>query len=107
MCIDIAFHSAFLLACLKKCNVGKLLSCKYRGVFEVRRAEKVIDSYSGIQAHLSTCASPKVLDVVSKFPQKINLDEVPRLSTWPRQFHVTGAKEENIALYFFAKNFER
>uniref|UniRef100_A0A6N2L550 AIPP2-like SPOC-like domain-containing protein n=1 Tax=Salix viminalis TaxID=40686 RepID=A0A6N2L550_SALVM len=85
---------------------SKLLSCKYRGVFEVRRAEKVIDSYSGIQAHLSTCASPKVLDVVSKFPQKINLDEVPRLSTWPRQFHVTGAKEENIALYFFAKNFE-
>ncbi|KAG5224302.1 Zinc finger, FYVE/PHD-type [Salix suchowensis] len=78
----------------------------WQGVFEVRRAEKVIDSYSGIQAHLSTCASPKVLDVVSKFPQKINLDEVPRLSTWPRQFHVTGAKEENIALYFFAKNFE-
>ncbi|KAJ6744088.1 RING/FYVE/PHD ZINC FINGER SUPERFAMILY PROTEIN [Salix purpurea] len=62
--------------------------------------------WHGIQAHLSTCASPKVLDVVSKFPQKINLDEVPRLSTWPRQFHVTGAKEENIALYFFAKNFE-
>ncbi|KAF9661244.1 hypothetical protein SADUNF_Sadunf19G0048100 [Salix dunnii] len=78
----------------------------WQGVFEVHRAETVISSYSGIQAHLSTCASPKVLDVVSKFPQKINLDEVPRLSTWPRQFHSAGAKEENIALYFFAKNFE-
>jgi hypothetical protein len=107
VCIDIAFSSTFLPACLKKCNVGKLLLCKYRGVFEVHRAEKVVDLYDGIQAHLSTCASPKVLDVVSKFPQKIKLDEVPRISTWPRQFLVTGAKEENIALYFFAKNFER
>ncbi|KAI9377259.1 hypothetical protein POPTR_019G041900v4 [Populus trichocarpa] len=78
----------------------------WQGVFEVHRAEKVVDLYDGIQAHLSTCASPKVLDVVSKFPQKIKLDEVPRISTWPRQFLVTGAKEENIALYFFAKNFE-
>ncbi|XP_011012545.1 PREDICTED: uncharacterized protein LOC105116774 isoform X5 [Populus euphratica] len=78
----------------------------WQGVFEVHRAEKVIDLYDGIQAHLSTCASPKVLDVVSKFPQKIKLDEVPCISTWPRQFLVTGVKEENIALYFFAKNFE-
>jgi hypothetical protein len=45
--------------------------------------------------------------MVNKFPQNINLDEVPRLSTWPRQFHISGAKEENIALYFFAKDFER
>ncbi|CAK7333685.1 unnamed protein product [Dovyalis caffra] len=76
------------------------------GVFEVHRSEKFSDLYGGIQAHLSTCASPKVFDMVNKFPQKINLDEVPRLSTWPRQFHTSGAKEENIALYFFAKDFE-
>ncbi|KAJ6884298.1 hypothetical protein NC652_031331 [Populus alba x Populus x berolinensis] len=78
----------------------------WQGVLEVHRSEKFIDLYGGIQAHLSTCASPKVHDMVNKFPQNINLDEVPRLSTWPRQFHISGAKEENIALYFFAKDFE-
>ncbi|KAJ6360383.1 hypothetical protein OIU77_004403 [Salix suchowensis] len=78
----------------------------WQGAFEVHRSEKFIDLYGGIQAHLSTCASPKVHDMVNKFPQNINLDEVPRLSTWPRQFKISGAKEENIALYFFAKDFE-
>lgn len=90
-----------------KCVVVKLLFHICRGAFEVHRVGKFLDLFGGIQAHLSTCASPKVLDVVNKFPQKIILDEVPRLSTWPRQFYNDGAKEDNIALYFFAKDFER
>lgn len=65
------------------------------------------DLCAGIQAHLSTCASPKVLEVVNKFPHKVPLHEVPRLSTWPSQFNGSGAKEDNIALYFFAKDLER
>ncbi|KAJ4829184.1 hypothetical protein Tsubulata_007878 [Turnera subulata] len=78
----------------------------WQGGFEVHRAGKVSGLFGGIQAHLSTCASPKVLEVVNKFPQKITLDEVPRLSTWPRQFHDCGVREDNVALYFFAKDIE-
>ncbi|ESR50667.1 hypothetical protein CICLE_v10033462mg, partial [Citrus x clementina] len=72
----------------------------------VHRGEKLPNLCDGIQAHLSSCASSKVLEVVSKFPQRICLKEVPRVSTWPTMFHESGAKEENIALYFFAKDFE-
>lgn len=60
-----------------------------------------------MQAHLSTCASPKVLEVVLKLHQKIILEEVPRLSAWPTQFSQNHATEDNFALYFFAKDLER
>ena len=82
-----------------------MLTC--RGSFEVHSGGKLPDLCSGMQAHLSSCASPKVLEVVNKFPLKIHLNEVPRLSTWPMKFHEDGAKEDNIALYFFAKDLER
>lgn len=82
-------------------------SCTYRGSFEVRRSGSVLDLCGGIQAHLSTCASPRVSEVVRNFPQKLSLIEVPRLSAWPTQFCDSGAKEDNIALYFFAKDLER
>ncbi|KAG8649945.1 hypothetical protein MANES_08G161100v8 [Manihot esculenta] len=78
----------------------------WQGAFEVHRGGKLLDLYGVFQAHLSTCASPKVLEVVNQFPEKIMVDEVPRLSTWPRQFHDNGTKEDNIALYFFAKDIE-
>ncbi|XP_021676372.2 uncharacterized protein LOC110661878 isoform X2 [Hevea brasiliensis] len=78
----------------------------WQGAFEVCRGGKLLNLYGGIQAHLSTCASPKVLEVANQFPQKITMDEVPRLSMWPRQFHDNGSKEDNIALYFFAKDLE-
>ena len=65
------------------------------------------DLYTGIQAHLSACASPKVHEVVKKFLPEVSLNEVSRLSVWPSQFHQGGAKEDNIALYFFAKDIER
>lgn len=71
------------------------------------RSGKPPDVYTGIQAHLSSCASPKVLDVVNRFLPEISLQEVSRLSSWPSQFHQGGAKENNIALYFFAKDIER
>lgn len=82
-----------------------MLAC--RGGFEVHRGGNIPDLYGGVQAHLSSYASPKVLEMVNKFPQKIQLHEEPRLSTWPAKFHESGAKEDNIALYFFAKDHER
>lgn len=78
----------------------------WQGGFEVHRIGRLSSHYTGIQAHLSTCASPKVLEVVHMLPPKIILEEVPRLSTWPAQFMENYATEDNIALYFFAADLE-
>ncbi|PIA39914.1 hypothetical protein AQUCO_02600398v1 [Aquilegia coerulea] len=77
----------------------------WQGGFEVQRSGRHVDFYDGIQAHLSTCASPKVLEVVDKLPHKVLLEEVSCSSTWPIQFQ-NCATEDNIALYFFAKDLE-
>ena len=61
----------------------------------------------GLQAHPSTCVSPKALEVAFKFPCIIHLEEVPRCSSWPLQFQENSPEEENIALFFFAKDIDR
>ncbi|XP_004511407.1 protein PARALOG OF AIPP2-like isoform X2 [Cicer arietinum] len=78
----------------------------WQGVFEVHRNGKPPELCNGVQAHLSSSASPKVLEVVTKFSPEVSLEEVSRLSTWPSQFHHDGAREDNIALYFFARDVE-
>lgn len=78
----------------------------WQGVFEVHRNGKPPELCTGVQAHLSSSASPKVLEVVTKFSPEVSLNEVSRLSTWPSQFHHGGAREDNIALYFFARDVE-
>uniref|UniRef100_A0A5B7AG95 PHD-type domain-containing protein n=1 Tax=Davidia involucrata TaxID=16924 RepID=A0A5B7AG95_DAVIN len=78
----------------------------WQGGLEVYKSGKLPQLFDGIQAHLSTCASPKVLEAVNKFPHKVLLNEVSRSSTWPIQFQETGVTEDNIALYFFAKDLE-
>lgn len=75
----------------------------FRGAFEVQKSGRTLDLCDGIQAHLSSCASPNVLDAVNKFPQKVLFNEVSRLSIWPKQFQEYGVTEDNIALFFFAK----
>ncbi|KAK4436126.1 hypothetical protein Salat_0776300 [Sesamum alatum] len=78
----------------------------WQGSFEICRSGETFDSWDGIQAHLSTSASPKVVEAVNKFKSRIVLYEVPRLSTWPIQFQEHGVREDNIALFFFAKDLE-
>ncbi|KAK9726068.1 hypothetical protein RND81_05G187900 [Saponaria officinalis] len=78
----------------------------WQGGFEIHRNGKLPDICGGFQAHLSTFASGKVLEVVGKLPQKIIFNEVPRSCAWPVQFKELGAREDNIALYFFAKDTE-
>ncbi|KAG9155724.1 hypothetical protein Leryth_003997 [Lithospermum erythrorhizon] len=75
----------------------------WQGNFEVHKNDKV-ECCDGVQGHLSACASPRVLSVVNKFPHKVVLNEAPRLSIWPLQFQEYGVKEDNVALYFFAKD---
>lgn len=78
----------------------------WQGVFDLHRNGKPTDLCGGFQAHLSTCASRSVHEVVLKFPEKVSLNEVARLSIWPTHFHDSGAKDDNVALYFFAKDIE-
>ncbi|XP_057977733.1 uncharacterized protein LOC131164501 isoform X2 [Malania oleifera] len=78
----------------------------WQGGFEMKTHGKLPGFCDRIQAHLSTCASPKVLEVVEKFPCRVLLEEVSRISTWPIQFSENCATEDNIALYFFAEDFE-
>lgn len=73
----------------------------------MHKGEKLPDIYDGFQAHLSTCASPRVIQTMNNFPHKVLLNEVPRLSTWPIQFVETGVREAHIGLYFFARDYER
>lgn len=74
---------------------------------EVQKSRNLSAMHSGMQAYLSSFASPKVVEVVNQFPVKVTLNEVPRLSTWPAQFQDIGAKENHVALFFFAKDIER
>ncbi|CAA0827983.1 RING/FYVE/PHD zinc finger superfamily protein [Striga hermonthica] len=78
----------------------------WQGSFLISRSGKNINSWDGIQAHLSTCASPKVTEAANKFNSRISLNEVPRSSTWPIHFQEHGVREDNIALFFFAKDLD-
>ncbi|KAK1441528.1 hypothetical protein QVD17_07499 [Tagetes erecta] len=78
----------------------------WQGSFEINRRGKTAEFWDGLQAHLSTCASSRVFEVANKFPHKILLNGVSRASAWPTQFENNGVKEDNIAIYFFAKDIE-
>ncbi|KAG8084319.1 hypothetical protein GUJ93_ZPchr0010g7529 [Zizania palustris] len=78
----------------------------WQGIFEVSRPGNSPEMFDGFQAHLSTCASPKVLEIVKQLPPRIQFAEVPWHSSWPLQFKELRANEDNIALFFFAKDIE-
>ena len=59
---------------IMKMTSFELMSYVCRGVFEVQSNRKDPELHDGIQEHLSTCASPKVLEVAKKFPQKNSLE---------------------------------
>ncbi|XP_014522476.1 uncharacterized protein LOC106778980 isoform X2 [Vigna radiata var. radiata] len=103
---DLSNNGMAISSVLSKMSVIPEYEYIWQGVFEVHRNGKPADLYAGIQAHLSACASPKVIETVKNFLPEVSLNEVSRLSIWPSQFHQSGAKEDNIALYFFAKDIE-
>ncbi|XP_071710293.1 ASI1-immunoprecipitated protein 2-like [Rutidosis leptorrhynchoides] len=78
--------------------------CIWQGGFEINRSGKAAEFWDGLQAHLSMCASPRVFEAVNNLPYKIHLNGVSRISAWPSQFEKSGVKEDNIAIYFFAKD---
>ncbi|XP_066387939.1 protein PARALOG OF AIPP2-like [Miscanthus floridulus] len=76
----------------------------WQGSFEVSGDGNSPEIFDGFQAYLSTCASSKVREVGEQLPDKIQLAEVPRHSSWPLQFNEVNPTEDNIALFFFAKD---
>ncbi|XP_068634539.1 ASI1-immunoprecipitated protein 2-like isoform X2 [Aristolochia californica] len=79
----------------------------WQGGFEVQRSgRRCFEFFDGLQAHISSLASPKVPEVVKKFPPKLQVEEVPRMNSWPIQFQRKGAAEDDIAVYLFAKDLE-
>ncbi|KAF9685524.1 hypothetical protein SADUNF_Sadunf03G0063500 [Salix dunnii] len=87
-------------------SVVPQLECIWQGGFGIQRSGILISSCDGIQAHASSCASPKVHEIACKLPQKILAEQASCLVMWPTQPSESQAKEENIALYFFAKDLE-
>ncbi|TYH40483.1 hypothetical protein ES332_D12G249900v1 [Gossypium tomentosum] len=87
-------------------SVVPQLDSIWQGKFEIQRSGGLPFTCDGLQAHLSTYASHKVLEVVQKLPLKLSLEEALRLSMWPTQFMKSHATEDNIALYFFAKELD-
>ncbi|KAK8964698.1 hypothetical protein KSP40_PGU014880 [Platanthera guangdongensis] len=82
------------------------LDCIWQGSFNVTGDGSPCKTFFGIQAHLSKCASHRVFQVATKAPANIQLEEVSHISSCPLQLLRAGAQEENIALFFFAKDIE-
>lgn len=76
----------------------------WKGAFKLEKSGQLPTDCYGVQAHLSTRASSKVVDLVHKFSPELRLKEVPRLHTWPLRFQNNHLTEKDIALYFFAQD---
>ncbi|XP_057521057.1 uncharacterized protein LOC130801268 isoform X3 [Amaranthus tricolor] len=79
-------------------------ACIWKGIFKLEKSGKLPFECCGVEAHLSTCASSRVIGLVHKFSTELLLKEVPRLQTWPIQFQNYHPTEQDIALYFFAQD---
>ncbi|XP_004496495.1 PHD finger-containing protein 1-like isoform X2 [Cicer arietinum] len=62
---------------------------------------EAIVTVNGLQAHLSSLASLKVLTEARLFPEVLCADLLPRSVVWPNSFKNEGPTNQNIALYFF------
>lgn len=82
------------------------LACIWQGCFELWRTGKSPELCEGLQVHLSSSASPKVLEIAKKFPSKIQLEELPRQNLWPLQFHENVPIYDSIGLFFFARDIQ-
>ncbi|KAL6622892.1 hypothetical protein ACP70R_032771 [Stipagrostis hirtigluma subsp. patula] len=76
----------------------------WQGGFELQRTGKSPELFDGFQAHLSCSATQLVLEVAKKFPSKVQLEELPRHSSWPTQFQKSGPTYDNVGLFFFARD---
>lgn len=59
---------------------------------------------SGLVAHLSSLACPKVREEAELLPLLIFPELVRRTDVWPKAFEKLGPTDRSIALYFFPDN---
>ncbi|KAL6844542.1 hypothetical protein ACP4OV_026215 [Aristida adscensionis] len=76
----------------------------WQGGFELKRTGRSPELCDGFQAHLSCSASQSVLEVAKKFPSNVQLEELPRQTSWPPQFQGSGPTYNNVGLFFFARD---
>ncbi|XP_020572169.1 uncharacterized protein LOC110018994 isoform X2 [Phalaenopsis equestris] len=95
----------FLANTIRASAIPKL-ECIWQGNFNVLGIGNCPENFDGIQAHLSSCASRRVFEAAIKIPGSVHLEEVSHISLWPSHFQRIGPQEENIALFFFAKDEE-
>ncbi|XP_020596997.1 uncharacterized protein LOC110036807 isoform X2 [Phalaenopsis equestris] len=105
-CIDLVDERNTNKKSLSETSPGEASALASRGSFNVLRSDRCGQLFDGIQAHLSTSASRKVLEIINVFPNKIQLEEVYQTSLWPLQFQGIVPDEKNIALFFFPKDNE-
>ncbi|PKA53123.1 Methyl-CpG-binding domain-containing protein 9 [Apostasia shenzhenica] len=103
---DAVPSGAPLLMAPSRASAIPKLECIWQGTFNVLQSGSCPELFDGIQAHLSSYASDKVIEVSNKIPSKIVLEEVPHAILCPFQSQGVGPKEGNIALFFFAKDIE-
>lgn len=87
----------FLAAMMKHCL--KLNFLANRG--SLRISDPSFGTVIGLLAHVSTLASPKVLEETRFFPDVLCPDLRPRTAVWPKSFMKCGPNMDSIALYFF------
>nr|CAB3462007.1 unnamed protein product [Digitaria exilis] len=78
----------------------------WQGDFELRKSEGSLQFCDGLQAHLSCSATPKLIDLATKFPSKFQLEELPRHNVWPVQFQENRPTCSSIDLFFFARDIQ-
>ncbi|XP_058779039.1 uncharacterized protein LOC131653029 [Vicia villosa] len=74
----------------------------WRGSLQV--FNKSFDRISGLMGHLSTLASPKVLEEASHLPDVLYANLLQRSAVWPESFKKFGTNNQSIGLYFFPEN---
>ncbi|XP_074270044.1 ASI1-immunoprecipitated protein 2-like isoform X2 [Silene latifolia] len=78
----------------------------WKGGFKLEKSARLPNYCSGVQAHVSSCASSKIHEVILKFGPKLEFKEVSRSETWRTYFPRNCPTEEDIALYFFAEDMQ-
>lgn len=99
------YKTPLLANALRPSAIPKL-ECIWQGSFNVLGTGNFAEKFNGIQAHLSSSASNRVFEAAIKVPGCVQLEEVSHINLWSSHFQRVGPQEENIALFFFAKDAE-
>ncbi|KAL5080709.1 hypothetical protein RYX36_009130 [Vicia faba] len=84
------------------CDPQPIADPIWRGSLQV--FNKSFDKIRGLMGHLSTLASPKVLEEASHLPDVLYANLLQRSAVWPESFKKFRTNNLSIGLYFFPEN---